>query len=89
MFPPKSRWLIPLLKLADDIMEGLVNDEEWSWHNHIDHIKRKCFLALYKDVMPSRYAQEVLHGTSKALRVTGIFVKPPECCYMLYAPSMI
>ena len=83
MFPPKSRWLIPLLQLADDIMEGLVNDEELSWHNHIDHITRKCFLALYKDVMPSRYAQEVLHGTSKAFRVTGIFVKPPECCYML------
>ena len=94
MSPPKSRWLIPLLKLADATMEGLVNDEEWSWHNQIDHIKRKCFSALstlrrYKDVMPSWYAQEVLHGTSKAFRVTGISVKPPECCYMLYATSMI
>ena len=36
---------------------GVVIDEDLSWRNHVDHIRRKCFSALsvlrrHKDVMP-------------------------------------
>ena len=74
MFAPKSRWLIPMHKLADDTMVGFVNDEELSWHNHIDHIKRKCFSALstlrrYKDVMPAGMQRRFFVALQKHLEL--------------------
>ena len=74
MSPPKSRWLIPLLKLAHYTMEGLVNNEELSWHNHIDHIKRKSFSALstlrrFKDVMPAGMHRRFFMALQKHLEL--------------------